>query len=147
MKKVICGIALTLCATTAVAAKMGFEKADEAIAYRQAVYGLMATNFGDLAAQVQGKKAFDAAVAEKRIANVAALSHMPWEAFIPGSDKGDSEATSKVWSDPVAFEKARQEFVQAVEMLKSTPVTADALGPAVAAVGKTCKACHSDFKS
>ena len=94
---VIAGAAITLFATSAMAHKLSLDSAAEAIAYRQATFSLLAANFGDLAARVQGKKPFDAAIVASRVNNVSALAQMPWEAFaVAGSDQGNSAAVSRL---------------------------------------------------
>lgn len=92
MKKLILAAAVALFASTAVADKMSLDNGEEAIAYRKAAFSLLAANFGDLAARVSGKKAFDATIVSQRVANVSALAQMPWEAFaVAGSDKGKEQ--------------------------------------------------------
>lgn len=141
--------ALALFATSALAHKMSLTNGEEAIAYRHAAFGLLAANFGDIAAQVQGKKPFDPAIIEKRVANVAALAQMPWEAFaVEGSDQGkENEALPEVWTKAEDFAAAQKVFFKAVDELQAAGSDQEKLGAAVASVGKACKGCHNAFKS
>lgn len=145
---IIASAAVTLFAASAMAHKMSLDSAAEAIAYRQASFSLLAANFGDLAARVQGKKPFDAAIVASRVSNVSALAQMPWEAFaVPGSDQGETDAQPAVWQKAAEFDAARLQFLKAVAQLQAAGSDQKALAAAVGAVGKSCKACHSDFKS
>lgn len=147
-KMIIVGTAVALFAASAMAHKMSLDSAAEAIAYRQASFSLLAANFGDLAARVQGKKPFDAAIVASRVSNVSALAQMPWEAFaVAGSDQGDTDALPAVWQKAAQFDAARGQFLKAVAELQAAGGDQKALAAAVGAVGKSCKACHSDFKS
>lgn len=147
-KTLIIGTAIALFTASAVAQKMSLDKADEAIAYRKASFSLLAANFGDLAARVQGKKPFDAAIVASRVNNVSALAQLPWEAFaVAGSDQGDTNSKAAVWKNAAQFDAARDEFLTAVATLQAAGGDQKALAKAVGAVGKSCKACHSDFKS
>ena len=144
---VIAGAAITLFATSAMAHKLSLDSAAEAIAYRQATFSLLAANFGDLAARVQGKKPFDAAIVASRVNNVSALAQMPWEAFaVAGSDQGNSEALPAVWQKAEQFDAARAQFLKAVAQLQAAGGDQKALAAAVGAVGKSCKACHDAFR-
>ncbi|MBQ1782744.1 MAG: cytochrome c [Gammaproteobacteria bacterium] len=148
MKKLILAAAVALFASTAVANKMSLDNGEEAVAYRKATFSLLAANFGDLAARVNGKKAFDAAIVSQRVANVSALANMPWEAFaVSGSDKADSEALPEVWSKADDFAAAQQQFLKAVAELDAAGGDQKKLEAAVGAVGKSCKACHNSFKA
>ena len=103
MKKLLLTlVAGTLLASTAQA--HNFEDAKDAIQYRQSGFSLIAYNFGDMGAMMKGKKPFDAETFAMRAKNVAALSHIPFEGFIEGSDKGDTEALAKVWQDKADFD-------------------------------------------
>lgn len=148
MKKLILATAVALFASTAVAHKMSLDNGEEAIAYRKAAFSLLAANFGDLAARVNGKKPFDAAIVSQRVANVGALAKMPWEAFaVAGSDKGKSDALPGVWSKADDFAAAQQQFLKAVADLEAAGTDQKQLEAAVGAVGKSCKACHNSFKA
>lgn len=145
---IIASAAVTLFAASAMAHKMSLDSAAEAIAYRQAAFSLLAANFGDLAARVQGKKPFDAAIVASRVSNVSALAQMPWEAFaVAGSDQGETDALPAVWQKAGQFDAARSQFLKAVAQLQAAGSDQKALAAAVGAVGKSCKACHNDFKS
>ncbi|MGL4221051.1 MAG: c-type cytochrome, partial [Shewanella sp.] len=96
--------------TTFSASANNFESADDAIHYRQSAFSLIAHQFGDMSDMLKGKKAFNAEVFAQRAANVAALSKLPGEGFIEGSDKGNTEALPKLWQNKTDFDSRLTEF-------------------------------------
>jgi cytochrome c556 len=133
--------------TTSVQAD-NFKKTDDAIEYRQSAFSLMAYNFGDMGAMLKGKKPFDAQVFAMRADNVAALSKLPLEGFTPGSDKGDTEALAKVWTERSDFD-AKMEQLQKDSAALAIAAKSDdkkALKKAFMATAKNCKGCHDVYK-
>lgn len=147
MKKII--LTLIASATLATSVQAGsFDDSADAIHYRQSAFGLIAHNFGDMAAMLKGKKPFDQSVFEQRAANVAALSAMPAEGFIPGSDKGNTEALAKVWSEKAEFDAIMVKFQKAAAELAIAAKSGDkkAIKMAFKNTGKNCKGCHDSYK-
>ncbi len=127
-----------------------FEKAEDAIEYRQSVFSLVATHFGHMGAMVKGKKDFNAEEFAYRADSVKALSKMPLEGFtFPGSDKGDTKAKPAVWSDMSEFKAKLTQFQKDADNLASAAATGsmDKIKPVFGATAKNCKSCHSDFKN
>ncbi|MEI6860269.1 MAG: cytochrome c [Shewanella sp.] len=133
--------------STAVQAD-NFKDADDAIHYRQAAFSLIAHNFGDMGDMLKGEKPFNSEVFIMRAENVAALSKLPLEGFISGSDQGKTEALSKVWTDKSDFDakmKALQDNAAAL-LLASASDDRKLLKQSFMKVAKTCKGCHDDYK-
>ena len=63
-------------------------KPDRAIKYRQGVMGAIGWHFGILGSMAKGDRAYDKDVALRSATFVQELSHMPWDGFVAGSDKG-----------------------------------------------------------
>lgn len=125
-----------------------FKNVDDAIEYRQSALSLMAYNFGDMGAMLKGKKPFDAQVFAMRADNVAALAKLPLEGFTPGSDKGDTEALAKIWTEKSDFD-AKMEQLQKDAAALSIAAQADdkkALKQAFLKTAKNCKGCHDVYK-
>ncbi|MBW8184472.1 c-type cytochrome [Shewanella nanhaiensis] len=125
-----------------------FKKTDDAIEYRQSAFSLLAYHFGDMGAMLKGKKPFDAEVFAMRADNVAALSKLPLEGFTPGSDKGDTEALPKVWTEKADFD-AKMLQLQKDSAALAIAAKADdkkALKQAFMATAKNCKGCHDSYK-
>jgi len=136
--------------TTLVAlpASAQFAKPEDAIKYRRAVMTVMATHFGRVAAMANGRIPYDAKAAADNADIAMNMSQLPFVAFIPGTDKGETRAEAKIWSEPDKF-KAGAEQMQAAMMKVDTAAKSnnmDALKAAVGDAGKTCKACHDSYR-
>jgi cytochrome c556 len=149
MKRIFSTLLMTaIGATIALPAAAQFAKPDDAIKYRKAALNVMSTHFGRVAGMANGKIPFDAkAVAEN--ADVAAfMAKLPFVAFVPGSDQGQTKAEPKIWTEKDKFDadaKALQD-----EMTKLATVAKggniDAIKAQVGETGKACKACHDSYR-
>jgi cytochrome c556 len=121
---------------------------ERAINAREAAFTLMAANVGPMGAMAKGKMPFDKEQFALRAANLDALSKMPWEFFIPGSDKGKSEAKPEIWSKADDFKKKADEFQQEVAKLVevSKGDDQDAMFAQLGETAKACKSCHKEYK-
>lgn len=61
-----------------------------AIKHRRAAFTLMSTYFGRATAMVKGDRPFDRAELVRNIELVQFVAKLPWEAFIPGSEPGNT---------------------------------------------------------
>ncbi|GIU30092.1 cytochrome c [Shewanella sp. MBTL60-007] len=141
--------ALLATATLATSAQANnFKEAEDAVHYRQSAFSLIAYNFGDMGAMLKGKKDFNAEVFAMRADNVAALSKLPLEGFIPGSDKGDTEALAKIWSDKADFDAKMKTFQENAAILATVANSGNKkdLKKAFGNTGKSCKGCHDMYK-
>ena len=144
---------MTLAATliglaTALPAAAQFAKPEDAIKYRKAVFTVMATHFGRVAAMANGKAPFDAKVAVDSAEIATSMSKLPYVAFIPGSDKGDTRAKPEIWTewDKVKglAEKMQDEMVKFNAAAKTGNI--DTIKAAAGETGKACKACHDNYR-
>lgn len=77
----------------------------------------------------------------------AELSKMPPKLFPEGSGTGKSSALPAIWEKPEDFRRAMTAFeVAAADPGKAATTDPKAVGPAVDALGKTCKGCHDTFR-
>src|SRR5258708_6700128 len=106
MKKVILAIAAAAAFTAAFPAAAQFAKTEDAIKYRKAIFLAMNTHFARVAAMAQGKVAFDAKAAAENAEIAAYMSKLPYVAFVPGSDKGETRAEPKIWAELDKFNAA-----------------------------------------
>ncbi len=125
-----------------------FEEPSDAIEYRQAAFSMIRVQIGDMGDMLKGKVPFDAERFQKRANNAAALAKMPWEAFIAGSDKGDTAALATVWSDNQTFMKKALSFQQYADELAIAAKSGDqkVISKAFGPWAKACKDCHKSFK-
>lgn len=140
--------AALLGAATALPAAAQFAKPEDAIKYRQAVFTVMGRHFGMVAAMAAGKIPFDAKAAAENAEIATMMSKLPYTAFVPGSDLGDTKAKPKIWAEMDKFKaaatKMQDEMVKLNVAAKSGNL--DAIKAAVGATGKSCKACHDSYR-
>jgi cytochrome c556 len=133
------GISMTACAN----------EIDDAIEYREAIMGILKWNVKRMGAMVKGQVPFEAKAFAKRAENLAALSQMPLEGFIPGSDKGDTAAKSEIWKEWDKFKAKMEKFQTESAKLAEVAKTATHLrevAPQFVNTVKQCKACHKRYK-
>ena len=133
---------------TALPASAQFAKPEDAIKYRKAVFTVMATHFGRVAAMANGKLPFDAKVAADSAELATTMSKLPYVAFIEGTDKGDTKAKPEIWTEMDKFKaaasKMQDEMVKFNVAAKGSNI--DAIKAAVGDTGKACKGCHDTYR-
>jgi cytochrome c556 len=142
-------LALILAAgSLAMPAAAQFQRPDDAVKYRKAALSVMGTHFSRVGAMASGRAPFDAKVAAENMAIVETLSKLPWEAFGPGTDKGDTRALPAVWTEQGKFKAASEKMQAEVAKLNAAAKTGnlDAIKTAFGATAASCKACHDDFR-
>jgi cytochrome c556 len=126
--------------------------ADKAIEYRQAVFKVVAGNFGPLAQSAQGKIELPAGAARKYAERLAAISEFTRDAFPEISREGGvkTKAKPEIWSDRAEFGKLLDDFNNATRALANVTVNGSAkpedFKAAVGNVGNACKGCHDKFR-
>ena len=149
MKKMLALLTLAgAAATLSAPAFAQFAKPDDAIKYRKAAFTVMGAHFGRIGAMVQGKAPFDAKAAAENADIVAAMSHLPWAAFGPDTDMGDTKAKPEIWKEQAKFKQGADKMQAEVTKLAAAAKTGnlDNLKAAFGPTARTCKACHDDFR-
>jgi len=98
---------------------------------------------------IQGKRAFKAADAKSAAENVAQHAEELPHKFPEGTVDHPSEALPSIWQDWERFVSIADEMkIRALALADAAEISSDASGlrPAFTAVGKTCSACHEDFR-
>lgn len=133
---------------TAAPAMAQFQKPEDAVKYRKASFTVMAAHFGRIGAMANGRVPFDAKVAAENAALVETLSKLPWDAFGPGTDKGDTRALPAIWTEQAQFKAGAEKFQAEAAKLNAAAKTGnlDAIKTAFGAVGQSCKACHDNYR-
>jgi cytochrome c556 len=133
---------------TALPAAAQFQKPEDAIKYRKAAMTVMATHFSRVAAMAAGKVPFDAAAAQSNAEVVAMMARLPFPAFIDGTASGDTKAKPEIWSEPEKFKAGATRMQDEVVKLNAAAKTGnlDQIKIAVGDVGKSCKACHDNYR-
>ena len=143
-------VVMVMAVATAGVVNAKFDRADDAIRYRQSVMVIIGQHFGRMAAVVKGNENYDPAEFENEAAVFAMLSKLPWEAFLyPGSDQGKTQLSSKALKNPNDFMKAAQAFENNAAGLAATAQKGEleAVKAQFGAVAQTCKGCHSEYRS
>jgi cytochrome c556 len=144
---VLTGAAL-LGSAIALPAAAQFAKPEDAIKYRKAAFTVMATHFGRVAAMANGRIPFDAKVAADNAEIATMISKLPYAGFVDGSDKGDTKAEPKIWTEKDKFNAAATTMQEAMAKLNVAAKggNLDAIKAATGDVGKACKACHDSYR-
>ena len=133
---------------TALPAAAQFAKPEDAIKYRKAVFTVMASHFGRVAAMANGKAPFDPKVAVDSAEIATSMSMLPYVAFVPGSDKGETKAKPEIWTewDKVKGLAEKMQDEMAKFNLAAKTGNIDTIKAAVGETGKACKACHDNYR-
>ncbi len=135
-------------AGVALPAAAQFAKPEDAIKYRKAAFTVMGTHFGRVAAMANGRIPFDAKAAADNAEIATIASKLPYAGFVEGTDKGETKAESKIWTEMDKFKgaaaKMQEEMAKLNVAAKSGNI--DTIKAAVGETGKSCKACHDVYR-
>ena len=133
------------------AAPAGPTPAERAIEYRQAVYKVVAGNFGPLSQIAQGKADFKSETAVKQATRLSQIATFVGDAYPDISKEGKTRALPAIWANRKEFDQIVADFgthtKTLAEVVENSSSAGDELKAAVAAVGNDCKACHDKFRS
>jgi cytochrome c556 len=137
-----------LMGSLAAPAMAQFQKPEDAIKYRKAAFTVMSNHFGRIGAMANGRVPFDAQVASENAALVETLSKLPYTAFGPGTDKGDTRALPAIWSEQASFKQAADKMQSEVSKLAAAAKTGnlDSVKLAFGSAAQSCKACHDNYR-
>jgi cytochrome c556 len=140
--------AAVLAAATALPAAAQFAKPEDAIKYRKSALTVMATHFGRVAAMANGRIPFDAKVAAENAEIATMMSKLPFAGFVEGSDKGETKAEPKIWTEMDKFKAAAAKMQEEMAKLNVAAKggNLDTIKAAVGETGKSCKACHDQYR-
>ena len=150
MKPMLVALVASLGALASLPAAAQFQKPEDAIKYRQSAFTVMGNHVGRIGAMAQGKAPFDAKAAAESADIISTLAKLPFTAFGPGTDKGlPQRAKPEVWSDAAKFKTAADNMMVEVGKLDAAAKSGslDAIKLAMGGLGKSCKACHDDFRA
>ena len=147
-KPVLMVAAAVAALATALPAAAQFAKPEDAIRYRRAAFTVMSAHFGRVAAMANGRIPFDAKAAADNAEVATIMSKLPYAGFVEGSDKGDTKAEPKIWTEMDKFRAAAAKMQE--EMVKLNVVAKagniDQIKAQVGETGKACKACHDNYR-
>lgn len=122
----------------------------DAITYRQSAMEVIAWQLGPMSQMVKGDIDYDAEAFAERARRVANLAPLPWEGFIEGSyDHKGTDALTKIADNREDFDSKAQAFQDAAMQLAEVAGDGsfDAVRAQFAKLGRSCKACHDDYRA
>ena len=133
---------------TALPAAAQFAKPEDAIKYRKSAMFLQTTHLGRIFAMASGKVPFDAKAVAGDAEVLLAVTRLPFAAFADGTDKGDTKADPKIWTERDKFMAAATKMQDEVVKLNTAAKggNLDAIKAAVGDTGKACKGCHDTYR-
>ena len=139
-------LAASIIMITASPAFAQFQKAEDAIKYRQSTFSVMATHFSRIGAVVKGEVPYNKEDVAKNAGIVVTLSTLPWQAFGAGTEGG--KAQPAIWTEGNKFKAGSEKMQTAVAELNQAAQSGnlESIKKAFSATGQTCKACHDDFR-
>ena len=148
MKRLVMAALAATTLAAALPAAAQFQKPEDAVKYRKATFTVLAAHFGRIGAMVNGRAPFDAKAAAANADVVATLATLPWTAFGPGTDTGDTRAKAEIWSQSDKFKASGQKMVDEVAKLDAAAKAGnlDQIKAAFGETAKTCKACHDSYR-
>jgi cytochrome c556 len=149
MQKLTKVVAVAALALTSAAALAQQPKPEDVIKYRRSVMNVIGWNFGPMAAMVQDKIPFNKEVFARNAGRVAAMSKMPLEGFIPGTEKGETKAKPELWQNFDDFKSKLEKMQGEADKLAEVAKGGDeaAMRAQFGATGKACKACHDEYRA
>jgi cytochrome c556 len=127
-----------------------FDDKEPLQSYRQSFFALVGMNYGPMGAMVKGDAPWNAEKFAGYAEDLAAISTLHAErGFAPGSDKGKTRAKPEIWENMDDFADKLNNFREAAAALNVAAAAGDAdtIKAAFGVTGKTCKACHDEYKS
>jgi len=148
MKRCLIALAVIASGAGVVGSAQAQQKPEDVIKYRKAVMTVQAWNMRPLGLMVKGQQPFDAALFAWYAGVIQSTSFMLPDAFLPGSDKGDTRARPEIWTDAAKFKQVVDNFnADATKLVAATKAgTLDAVKGPFGALAKNCGGCHNDFR-
>lgn len=123
-------------------------KIEAAIKHRRAAFTLMSTYVNRLVQTIEGGRPFDPARSLEDARSVEFISRLPWEGFVPGSERGETRARDDIWFEEDRFRKLAVELQARAGALARAAESRDLqrLKVAVEDMRDTCDRCHKAFR-
>lgn len=121
--------------------------AEGEIAYRKGVMKVVGGHMSAMGAILRkGVHTDDLGYHADGMADIAAIAP---NVFPAGSGEGKTDSLPAIWEQPEAFKVAMDKFVAAADGMSAAVDSGDRskIGPAIKALGGSCKGCHDDFKA
>lgn len=145
-------LAVSLTAATLFSGVAVADEYEKQIDARKAQMTIIAYNMGILGKMAKGQMDYDAATASAAAGNLSMAASMDqmglWPAGSSEDEADDTKAKMAIWKDMNDFDNLFMGLKTAsVSLADAAGNGLPALRGAIGDVGKTCKGCHSDYKS
>ena len=148
MKRSTTAVVVALALGVAAGAVFAQAKPEQLVKQRQAVMTLQGKYFGPMAAMAQGKAPYNADVIKRNSAFLDNLSRMAWDGFDASTKDTKSAALPAIYEHTDKFKEAASRLENEAHKLYQVAQSGDeaAVKAQIGAVGKSCGACHNDFR-
>lgn len=145
--RAVWGVMLVAMAT-AFPAHAQFQKPEDAVKYRKAALTVMGNHFARLGAMANGRAPYDAKMAAEHASVLEAVAKLPWQAFGPGTDVGDTRAKPEIWREQAKFNEAANKMQVEVGkvVVAGKSGNLDSLKQVFGGAAQSCKACHDAYR-
>lgn len=152
MKKLAAFTILTAFAALTAVAQEAEDPFADTVEIRHGLMLQMSNDLGTMGAMAKGDAAYDAVIAGKAAANIAAIASVLSMAQFPaGSEQGkagDSYAKAEIWANQDDFLAKIAALNMAAASMQVTAATdLDGLKAGMAGVGGACAACHKAYRA
>jgi len=129
-----------------ISTPLAWADADADIAYRQAVMEVVGGHMKSMGTILKGN--VHMANLGFHADSMQDVSRLVPELFPAGSGEGKTEALAAIWDEPEDFKAALDRYVKAAADMADAADSQDMaqIGPAIQALGKSCKGCHDDYR-
>ena len=134
---VVCGLAVAHSGATGI------------VKQRMELMKSIADQMKTIGKMIKGEENFDAQQVAEAAERIVSHAEKVPEMFPEGSNEAPSEALPAIWQDWETFLQLSADMKQNASDLRSAALNATdvkSIRPQFAAVGKTCSACHEDFR-
>ena len=147
-KLVIGGLALLVGAGYGAAA-LAQQKPEVLVKQRQSAMVLVGKYWGPIAGMPSGKAPYNAETVTRNAGYLEVLSKMPWDGFTDGTKDEKSRALPAVFTDTAKFKEGADRMQSMIAQLAKVSKGGDeaSVKAAIADVGKSCAACHENFRA
>ena len=147
-KKLLATVVLLSVGAAASAPAYSQTRPDVLVKQRQSAMVLQGKYFGPMNGMAQGKVPFDQKLVVRNAAYLDVLSRLAWDGFAANT-KGEKSATlPAAFTDTAKFNQVADQFQAESAKLVQVAKSGDeaSIKSQINAVGKTCAACHDDFR-
>lgn len=124
-------------------------KPDVMVKQRQSAMTLIGKYWGPLGGMAQGKIPYNAEVVARNAGYLDVLTQLPWDGFDPSTKDEKSRALPAIYENTAKFKEGQDRLRATIGKLVAASKGGDegAFKAAAGEVGKSCGACHNDFRA